>query len=158
MKTPIWCAILIQLVAIVPAWAANPPALEKEVTAAINSFRQAMLTGDKALMGKLLHPDLTYCHSSGSTEDRATVMSKTMKSEYFEYTETSIRIHGTTALVKNVTDMRNAAAKDTPNRLNVLYVWVKGSDGWQLMARHPIRLPIPGAEPVKGATAKKKKS
>ncbi len=143
MKTPLWCAILLQLIAIVPA-AANP-AQEREVTAAINAFRQAMLTHDVALLDKLMHPDLTYCHSSGSTQDKATAIAKMGQSVYFEYTDTTIRIHGDVALVKNVTDMRAAAAKDTPNRLNVLYVWVKGAAGWQMIARHPIRLPVPGA-------------
>lgn len=142
MKTPFWCAILLQLIAIVPAWA--NPAQEKEVTAAINAFRQAMLTHDVALLDKLMHPDLTYCHSSGITQDKATAIAKMGQSVYFEYTDTTIRIHGDVALVKNVTDMRAAASKDTPNRLNVLYVWVKGAAGWQMIARHPIRLPVPG--------------
>lgn len=143
MKTPFWCAVLLQLIAIVPAWA--NPAQEKEVTAAINSFRQAMLTHDVALLDQLMHPDLTYCHSSGITQDKATALAKMGPSVYFEYTDTTIRIHGDVALVKNVTDMRAAASKDTPNRLNVLYVWVKSPIGWQMIARHPIRLPLPGA-------------
>ena len=143
MKTPVWCAVLLQLVAIVPAWAS--PALEKEVTAAINAFRQAMLAHDVATLDKLMHPDITYCHSSGITQDKATALAKIGPSVYFEYTGTTIRIHGNVALVKNVTDMRAAATRNTPNRLNILYVWVKGPAGWQMIARHPIRLPVPGA-------------
>jgi ketosteroid isomerase-like protein len=142
MKTPIWLAVLLSFVAVVPTRA--NPAMEKEVTAAINAWRQAMLTHDVAAMKKLLHPDITYCHSNGITQDKATVLEKVGGSASFEYIDTTIRIHGNVALVKNVTDMRSAAAKDTPNRLNVLYVWVKGSDGWQMIARHPIKLPIPG--------------
>jgi len=155
MRTPIfWCALVLQLSALSPAWA--NPALEREITAAINTFRQAMLSGDRALMNKLLHPDLTYCHSTGNTQDKATVLEQVRGSAYFEYAETTIRIHGNVALVKNVTDMRNAAAKDTPNRLNVLYVWVKGSEGWQMIARHPIRLPVPGAEAASAPAQKSK--
>jgi ketosteroid isomerase-like protein len=142
MRTPIWSVVLLSLVAIVSAGA--KPALEEEVTVAITAWRQAMLKHDVAAMNKLLHPDITYCHSSGITQDKATVLAKVGGSDYFEYSDTTIRIHGNVALVKNVTDMRTAAAKDTPNRLNVLYVWVKGPDGWQMIARHPIKLPIPG--------------
>ena len=152
MKTPVWCAVLLQLVAIVPAWA--NPTLEKEVTAAINAFRQAMLAHDVGTLDKLMHPDITYCHSSGITQDKATALAKIGPSVYFEYTDTTIRIHGNVALVKNVTDMRAAATRDTPNRLNILYVWVKGPAGWQMIARHPIRLPVPGA--AAGTAASKK--
>ena len=152
MKTSLWCAVLLQLCAVIPAWA--NPALEKEVTAAINTFRQAMLTHDVAQLDKLLHPDLTYCHSSGITQDKATVLAKVGGSALFEYSENTIRIHGNVALVKNVTDMRAAATKDTPNRLNILYVWVKGPAGWQMIARHPIKLPVPGAP---GSTPASKK-
>jgi len=141
MKTPIWLAVILPFIALVTAYA-KP---EDEVTAAINAWRQAMLTHDVPQMKKLLHPDVTYCHSSGITQDKATVLEKVGGSDYFEYTDTTIRIHGNVALVKNVTDMRSAATKDTPNRLNVLYVWVKGADGWQMIARHPIKLPVPGA-------------
>src|ERR1043165_779884 len=104
MKTSVWCAVLLPFAAMVPAWA--NPATEKEVVAAINSFRQVMLTPDRALMEKLLHPDLTYCHWSGSTQDKATVLAKVGPSAYFEYSDTTIRILGDVALVKNVTDMR----------------------------------------------------
>ena len=151
MKPPIWFAVLLSFAAIVSAGA--KPAMEEEVTAAINAWRQAMLTHDVARMSQLLHPDVTYCHSSGITQDKATVLAKVGGSDYFEYTDTTIRIHGNVALVKNVTDMRSAAAKDTPNRLNVLYVWVKGPDGWQMIARHPIKLPLPGA-PAPAAKAR----
>ena len=147
MKTPIWFAVLVSFVAVVSAGA--KPLMEDEVTAAINAWRQAMLTHDVAMMNKLLHPDVTYCHSSGITQDKATVLAKVGGSAFFEYSENTIRMHGNVALVKNVTDMRTAATKDTPNRLNVLYVWVKGADGWQMIARQPIKLPIPGAPATK---------
>lgn len=154
MKTPILSAIFLCFAAVVPALAET--AMEKEVTSAMATFRQAMLTGDAALMNKLLHPDLTYCHSSGSTQDKKTVLAKVGRSASFEYSDTTIRIHGNVALVKNVTDMRSAATIDTPNRLNVLYVLVKGPEGWQIIARHPIRLPVPGAsnKSVPGQTSK----
>jgi ketosteroid isomerase-like protein len=142
MKTPLWSVLLLSCAALLSTGAKS--ATEAEVTAAINAWRQAMLTHDVAAMTKLLHPDLTYSHSSGITQDKATVLEKVGGSEYFEYFDPTIRIHGNVALVKNVTDMRPAAAKDTPNRLNVLYVWVKGPEGWQMIARQPIKLPIPG--------------
>jgi ketosteroid isomerase-like protein len=143
MRTPIWFAVLLSFAPIVSSRA--NPALENEVKAAINTFREVMLTHDVARMNKLLHPDLTYCHSSGSTQDKPTVLQKVGGSAYFEYSDTTIRIHGNVALVKNVTDMRSSGTKNIPNRLNVLYVWVKGAEGWQLIARHPIKLPVPGA-------------
>jgi ketosteroid isomerase-like protein len=153
MRTSIWIAVLLSFAAIVSARA--NPALENEVKAAIDTFRQVMLTHDVPRMKKLLHPDLTYCHSNGSTQDKPTVLEKVGGSAYFEYSDTTIRIHGNVALVKNVTDMRSAGTKDTPNRLNVLYVWVKGAEGWQLIARHPIKLPVPGASGTAAKSARK---
>src|ERR1043165_8382383 len=110
MRTPIWFVAVLSFVAVVSATAKTP--MEEEVTQAINAWRQAMLTHDVAAMNKLLHPDVTYAHSSGITQDKATVLAKVGGSAYFEYTENTIRIHGNVALVKNVTDMRNAATKD----------------------------------------------
>lgn len=148
MNTRIRFAALFCLVTAVAV--AADQTMEREVKAVMETFRQAMLSGDAAVMARLLHPDITYCHSSGSTQDKQSVLAKFGAAASFEYSDTTIRIHGSVALVKNVTDMRNAATRDTPNRLNVLYVWVKGAEGWQMIARHPIRLPIPGA-PTKGA-------
>lgn len=154
MRTPFACLVL-SLCLAVAAPAKTDPATEKELMAAMDGLKQAMLTKDVALMTRITHPDLTYTHSSGLNQDKQTVLAAlpAITTGSIEYLKNNIRVFGNTALIKNTTDIRPAAALGTPFLLDVLYIWVKGSDGWQLVARQPIRLADPNA---KGPGAAKK--
>ncbi len=117
------------------ASAADPKA---EVLAAMEQWKVAALKGDNAVLGKLLHPDITYSHSNGRTESRQDILTSkpTMKSVTFG-PDTTVRVYGNTALVKGGMDV----VSDTANlKLSVLQVWIKGPQGWQLVARQSTRL------------------
>ena len=47
---------------------------EKEVMAAMDAWKQATMKKDGAALDKLLHPDLTYSHSSGMNQTKAEVL------------------------------------------------------------------------------------
>jgi hypothetical protein len=52
-----------------------------------------------------------------------------------------VRVFGNTAVVKGGIDIRNNVdGKPVLLNLSVLQVWVKGSQGWQLVARQSTRL------------------
>lgn len=145
MKTPRWLAIFLGLTILVSA--KTDPSMEKEIMTAMDLLKQATIKKDAALMARVVHPDITYSHSGGNTQDRKVLLEyvPTMSTVSIDFSETSIRVHGNVAMVKNVTDIRSKGAENTPNRLNTLYVWVKGSEGWQLLARQPIKLAAPNA-------------
>jgi ketosteroid isomerase-like protein len=122
------------------------PKSEKEVLAAMEAWKKATMTKDKAALEKLLHEDLSYTHSNALNESKADVIrvvtTGKSKTEAIEFLETTVRVYGNTALVKGKVDItNNVDGKSTANHLNVLHVWVKGSGGWQLVGRQAVRLP-----------------
>jgi ketosteroid isomerase-like protein len=117
---------------------------EKEVLAAMDAWKEATMKKDTAALDKLLHPDLTYSHSSAANQTKAEVIKSvsTGNVEAITFSDTTVRIYGKTALVKGKVDMvNNTGGKSTPAHLNILHVWVKGPQGWQMVARQATRLP-----------------
>ena len=55
-----------------------------------------------------------------------------------EFSDTSVRIYGNTALVKCRVDLWHSDTNIV--HMNILHAWVKGSNGWQLVARQATRL------------------
>ena len=52
---------------------------EKDVLGAMDAWKQATMKKDRAALDKLLHPDLTYSHSSGKTQTKATFWKQSRK-------------------------------------------------------------------------------
>src|SRR3954470_5342452 len=109
-----WCAVFLSVVSL--AFAKTDPAVEKELMAAMDTLKQATIKKDAALMDKITHVDITYCHSAGITQDKATLLAAVpaITTVYIEYLNTSVRVFGNVALVKNTTDIRSAGAENTP--------------------------------------------
>lgn len=131
-----YLAVLLLCLAAAPAtFAADAKA---EVQAVMQEWKTAALKGDSKTLDKLLHADLTYSHSNGRTESKADILKSkpTMKDVIFGK-DTTIRVYGNTALVKGPMDVIND--KETL-KLSVLQVWMKGPNGWQLVARQSTRL------------------
>jgi len=119
---------------------------EKEVLAAMDAWKQATMKKDRAALEKLLHPDLSYSHSSAKNETKADVIKAvtTGKStvEAIDFINNTVRVYGNTALVKGKVDIKNNVdGKSTTANLDILHVWLKGPQGWQLVARQAVRLP-----------------
>jgi hypothetical protein len=118
---------------------------EKEVFAAMNTWRQAMVSRDRTALESLYGPGLSYTHSNGKTENKAEAIDAVVNGkdriESIELADTSAKVYGTTVFVKTKVIMRMTSG-DTVNTLNldVLFVWIKNSSGWQMVARHALRL------------------
>jgi len=141
-KNVVWMAALSLCLPVVGATKTDPKT-EKEILAAMDVLKHATINRDVAAFTRLAHPDITYCHSSGITQDKAVLLDyvPTMTTVYLEYQKPVIRVYGNVALVNTVTDIRGRGSENTPFLINSLYVWVKGTQGWQLLARHVIRMP-----------------
>jgi ketosteroid isomerase-like protein len=124
------------------------PAQVREVTAAMESLKQAMIHKDGTALGKLLSEDLTYTHSGGQEETKAqfiqSIASGKSIVERLEYFNTAVRVNGNTALVKGGVDLYHS--KTNIVHMNILHVWVKGPDGWNMVARQATRLIPPAAK------------
>lgn len=123
-------------------FAANGGQADKEVLDAMNGYKEAMIQKDGAALDKLLSSDLTYVHSGGQLETKSDVIKaitsgKTLV-ERIDFTATSVRLYGNTAVVKCNVDLWHS--KTNIVHMNVLHVWKKGDTGWQMVARQATRL------------------
>ena len=136
-----------------PALAASPA--EKEVLAALETWRHAMVKKDAAAFDKVFHPDLSYGHSIGliETKQQATdhVMKSTTVYDDVTFADTKVSVRGDTALVTGkIKYLKHPKDKAViVQNLVVLSVWVKTPKGWQMLARQSTEV-LPAA-----ATAKK---
>ena len=125
------------------AFAASPG--DKAVLAALDVWKEAMLKKDRAALEKIFHPDLSYGHSSAMVETKAEAIPHIVDSagwEAIEFADTTVRVRGNLALVNGKTDMHQRGKdKVTISKLIVLTVWVKGAQGWQMIARQAVRRP-----------------
>ena len=115
---------------------------DKEVLDAMNGLKDAMIHKDGAALDKLLSKDLTYVHSGGQLETKAEVIKAITSGksivERIDYTATTVRFYGNTALVKCNVDLWHSSTNIV--HMNVLHVWTKSDKGWQLVARQATRL------------------
>ena len=127
--------------------AAPPDPAAKEVLAASDALKQAMMKKDAAGLQKYLHEDLTYSHSSALLQNKADVVKATMGAttiEAMDFSDVTVRVYGTTALIRANVDMRNSTGgKSTTSHINVLFVWLKGPGGWQLVGRQATQVSPP---------------
>jgi ketosteroid isomerase-like protein len=126
--------------------AANPDAkAAKEVMAAMEAYKQALIRRDAAALSKLLSDDLVYTHSSNLHQDKAAVLASLTGptfAEEIDFKDLKVRVYGNTAVVVGDVDFHNnTGGVVSVARLNVLHVLVKGPHGWQLVARQAVRYP-----------------
>jgi hypothetical protein len=162
MRTSI-LALGFSLLGAAPALAAPAEAkakaeveAEKQVLDAMDVWKQAMIKKDRAAFEKVLHPDLTYGHSSGMVESKAQTVEHLVNSKAtyvaINFADTKVRVQGKTALVTGKVDYQERTnGKDTMINLVVLSVWVKGSPGWQMIARQATK-PAPPASAAAAPT------
>jgi ketosteroid isomerase-like protein len=134
--------LLILFAAAVTLGAASNNPAEKDVMAAMESFRQAMIHNDGAALQKLLGDELSYVHSAGQYESKADVLKAVTSGKNvitkLEFSDTSVRFVGDVALVRGRVDLWHSDTNIVP--MNILHVWAKRPQGWQLVARQATRL------------------
>jgi ketosteroid isomerase-like protein len=140
--------IVLLLSGLAAATAQPDPSVTKEVMAASDAWKQAMMTKDGAALQKLLHDDITYSHSSGFLQTKADVIKATTGGrttiEKMDFSDTTVHVFGNTALIRANVEMRNVTeGKSTTFHVNCLHVWVKGPAGWQMVARQATQVSPP---------------
>lgn len=119
---------------------------EAAVTAAVENLKKAMVDGDKAGLEKITTEKLSYGHSSGKVEDKATFVDNivTGKSDFvtIELTNQTVSVSGDAAIVRHTLA---ATTNDNGNagsvKLNILLVWQKQKGQWKLLARQAVKAP-----------------
>jgi ketosteroid isomerase-like protein len=119
---------------------------EKAVLAALDAWKDAMLKKDRAALEKIFHPDLSYGHSSAMVQTKAQAIPAIVDGlgwEAIDFADTTVRMQGNVAIVNGKTDMvqRNKDKPTSISKLIAITVWVKGAQGWQMIARQAVRRP-----------------
>ena len=119
---------------------------EKEVAAAVEFLRKAMLDGDKASLDKIAAPELSYGHSSGTIEDKAAFIEALVsgKNDFvtIALSEQTVQMVGNSlALVRHKlkADTNNGGTPGTAN-IGILLVFQKQQGQWRLLARQAFKL------------------
>jgi ketosteroid isomerase-like protein len=117
---------------------------EKEITAAVEKLRKAMVDGDEKSLNDLTAPELSYGHSSGKIEDQKTFVSRIVKGESdfktIDITDLTVSVVGNAAIVRHklVGEVSDNGNISKPN-LSVLLVWQKQKGQWRLLARQAVK-------------------
>ena len=118
---------------------------EKQLTAAVETFRKLLIDPDKKGLEAITATDLSYGHSNGRIEDKATfvesLVSKTFDFVTIDLTQHSIKILGNTAIVRhNLSGDTNDGGKPGHANIGIMQIWQKQQGKWKLLARQAFKL------------------
>jgi len=138
----------IAILIAVPSARAQPGE-EAAVTRAVDAFKDALLTSDKATLEALLAPEASYGHSSSAVENRQqfieTIMAGTLVPKWIELSERQVTIVGNDAIVRHnfTAEAANKAGQTIPIRIGLMEVWQKRGNNWMLLAHQAYPRPKP---------------
>lgn len=120
---------------------------DEAVAKKVEAFRLAQIAADPKALGALCWDDLSYSHSSGKVEDKATFIANATdgKSKFLsiEYKDPTIKVVGPTAIVRFhwLGEQEMAAdGKKVSTNLHILMNWQKQGDEWKLLSRAATKL------------------
>ena len=118
---------------------------EATVTQKTEAHRVALMAADAKALDQLSAPELSYSHSDGHIEDKATFIANATngKTKWLSlaYNDTTVRVVGDAAIVrfKFVGENQTGDKKNQVN-LGILMVWQKQHGTWKLLARCSTKL------------------
>ena len=118
---------------------------EKKVASAVETLTAAMESGVRSDLEDITANELSYGHSSGNIENKATFVESIAsgKSDFvsIDLTEQTISLSGKTALVRHKLSAKtNDNGKPGTVRLGVLLVFQKQHGHWKLLARQAYKI------------------
>ncbi len=115
------------------------------VGAATERLRRAMISPDAATLATLLADELSYGHSDGKIDTKASITASLLDggSDFVtvELSEQTVTVVGNVALVRHrlVADT-NDSGKPGHVKLKILLVWQQRAGEWVLLARQAVRV------------------
>ncbi len=138
-------ALAVGLLGVLPASAG--PADEDAVAKSVEAFRKAQIAADAKAFDALCAAELSYSHSDGRVEDKATFIANATsgKSKFLslEYQDPQIRVVGPAAIVRFhwVAESQSIAdGKKSNTDLHILMNWQKQGADWMLLSRASTKL------------------
>jgi hypothetical protein len=137
--------LAVGLLGVVPALAASVE--EDTVAKNVEAFRVAQIAADAKAFEALCAAELSYSHSDGRVEDKATFIANATngKSKFLslQYLDPQIRVVGTAAIVRFhwVAESESVAdGKKSNTNLHVLMNWQQQGAEWKLLSRASTKL------------------
>ena len=118
---------------------------EREVAAAVESLRKAMVDADKSALENLAAEELSYGHSNGLIQNKAefveAIASGKNDFKTIELSGQTISIAGNTAIVRHKfnAEVVNNGIPGTAH-IGILLIWQKQQGKWKLLARQAVKL------------------
>ncbi|WP_374166583.1 nuclear transport factor 2 family protein [Arcticibacter sp. MXS-1] len=117
---------------------------EKEVAAAVETLTKAMIDGNRSALEAVASKNLSYGHSGGKVEDKATFVESIAsgKSDFvtIDLTNQTVQVSGNTAIVRHhLAASTNDGGKPGNVSLNILLVFQKQQGKWLLLARQAVK-------------------
>jgi hypothetical protein len=102
---------------------------------------------DSLALVDLVTKEVTYGHSTGAVEDKATMIKNAIGNrggyKNIEFERISINVDDKTAVLRH--NLRgislNAAGEGSPLNLQILQVWKKENGKWRIWARQAVKIP-----------------
>ena len=118
---------------------------EAAVAQAVEAFRNALLTADRAQFTALTADQLSYGHSGGRVENKTQFIDAATSGQsrwkFITIADQTIQMVDNNAIVRHtLTGETERDGKTNPVRIGVLMVWHKQDGNWQLLARQAVRL------------------
>jgi hypothetical protein len=118
----------------------------KEVLAAEERRCAAIAAQDWEALGAIVADEFFYTHSVGKTEDKsAWIAGLKKRRRAVEHDRLTVRGYGDVALLSGSSVYRYAEPfrgdSHYGSALDVLQVWVRRPEGWQIVAQHGVKLP-----------------
>ena len=136
-------ALALPLLAAVPALAG---ADEDAILKNLEAFRAAQVAGNTEVLAALCMDELSYSHSSGHIDTKASLLDSIAKANYkwkpLDYKDPTIRVVGTAAIVRFnfVGEQEFTDGKKTAQNLHILMNWQKQGNDWKLLSRAATKL------------------
>jgi len=118
---------------------------EKQVAAAVEVLKKAMIDGDKTALESISSDALSYGHSSGKVQDKAAFVDAIVSGQSdfvtMDLTDQTIVVKDQTAIVRHkLSAQTNDGGKPGNVNLGVMLVWVKEKGAWKLFGRQAFKL------------------
>lgn len=137
--------LAVGLLGALPAFAVS--ADEEAVAKNVQAFRAAQIAADAKAFDALCAPELSYSHSDGRVEDKATFIANATagRSKFLSlaYDDVKIRVVGNVAVVRFHWKGESEAVADgkkNSTNLHILMNWQKQGADWKLLSRSATKL------------------
>ena len=138
-------ALAVGVLGVVPTLAGSSD--EDAVAKSVEAFRVAQIAADAKAFDALCAAELSYSHSDGRVEDKATFITNATsgKSKFLslEYLDPQIRVVGPAAIVRFHWMAESESVPDgkkSNTNLHILMNWQKQGGDWKLLSRASTKL------------------